>query len=190
MLFVLSARLFPQNAFLQRVAFTGVQGSDYVAAPDYRALVGHAGFATSYLRPAGVAAINGQQVDVLTEGEFVPAGTAVMVTRVEGARIFVRSGERRVIAAGFFILALIAAFLVALVVVLYYFPLGLWIRTMAAGVPLSIGRADPHARDRRPGRLDRRQFGARAQSRSRTSRSTSCSRTCCPAATSRTSRWR
>jgi membrane protein implicated in regulation of membrane protease activity len=27
---------------------------------------------------------------VLTEGEFVAAGTAVVVTRVEGARIFVR----------------------------------------------------------------------------------------------------
>jgi membrane-bound serine protease (ClpP class) len=30
------------------------------------------------------------RVDVLTEGDFVPAGTPVRVTRVEGARIFVR----------------------------------------------------------------------------------------------------
>ena len=36
---------------------------------------------------------------------------------------------------------------------LYYFPLGLWIRTIAAGVPLSIGRADPHAPHRRPAGL-------------------------------------
>ncbi len=33
----------------------------------------------------------------------------------------------------------LAAILVVLVLVLYYFPLGLWIRTLAAGVPLSIG---------------------------------------------------
>lgn len=89
-LFALATRLFPQNAFMHRVAFSGVQGADYVAAPDYRKLVGHSGIATSYLRPAGVAAIEGQRLDVLTEGDFVAAGTAVTVTRVEGARIFVR----------------------------------------------------------------------------------------------------
>lgn len=88
--FFFAARLFPQNAFMQRLAFTGVQGKDYIAAPDRRALIGAAGFATSYLRPAGYAAINGQKVDVLTEGEFVAAGTPIVVTRVEGARIFVR----------------------------------------------------------------------------------------------------
>jgi membrane-bound serine protease (ClpP class) len=89
-IFFFAARLFPQNAFMHRLAFTGVQGKEYVAAPDRRALLGAAGFATSYLRPAGYAAINGQKVDVLTEGEFVAAGTPVVVTRVEGARIFVR----------------------------------------------------------------------------------------------------
>jgi membrane-bound serine protease (ClpP class) len=88
--FWFAARIIPQNAFMQRLAFAGVQGKEYVAAPDRRALIGHAGFATSYLRPAGYAAINGQKVDVLTEGEFVAAGTPVVVTRVEGARIFVR----------------------------------------------------------------------------------------------------
>lgn len=88
--FWFAVRLFPQNAFMHRLAFTGVQGRDYIAAPDRRALIGHAGFATSYLRPAGYAAINGQKVDVLTEGEFVAAGTPVVVTQVEGARIFVR----------------------------------------------------------------------------------------------------
>jgi membrane-bound serine protease (ClpP class) len=88
--FFFAARLFPQNAFMNRLAFTGVQGKDYIAAPDRRALIGAAGFATSYLRPAGYAAINGQKVDVLTEGEFVSAGTPIVVTRVEGARIFVR----------------------------------------------------------------------------------------------------
>jgi len=89
-IFVVAARVFPQNAFMQRLAFTGVQGKEYIAAPDRRALIGQAGFATSYLRPAGYAAINGQKIDVLTEGEFVPAGTPITVTRVEGARIFVR----------------------------------------------------------------------------------------------------
>jgi membrane-bound serine protease (ClpP class) len=86
------ARYFPNNAFMRRIAFTGVQGRDYVAAPDQTNLIGHAGIATSFLRPAGVAAIDGKRVDVLTEGDFVAAGSPVVVTRVEGARIFVRPG--------------------------------------------------------------------------------------------------
>jgi membrane-bound serine protease (ClpP class) len=90
--FWFAARRFPQNAFIRRIAFTGVQGSDYVAAPNRKELIGHAGVATSYLRPAGVAAIDGQRIDVLTEGDFVAAGSPVVVTRVEGARIFVRPG--------------------------------------------------------------------------------------------------
>ena len=36
-------------------------------------------------------------------------------------------------------LFVLAAVLIVLVALLYYFPLGLWIRTLAAGVPLSIG---------------------------------------------------
>jgi membrane-bound serine protease (ClpP class) len=94
-LFVLASRVFPQNAVVQRLSFHDAQGRDYVASSDHRALIGQHGVASSLLRPAGVAAIEGQRVDVLTEGDFVPAGTAVVVTRVEGARIFVRAeGDR------------------------------------------------------------------------------------------------
>ena len=52
-------------------------------------LRGMTGVAASFLRPAGVAQIDGKRVDVLTEGEFIAAGTPVRVTRVEGARMFV-----------------------------------------------------------------------------------------------------
>lgn len=88
--FVLVARVVPRNAFLHRLALVAAQGSDYVASEDHRPLLGRSGIAATFLRPAGVAAIGGQRVDVLTEGDFVPAGTAIVVTRVEGARIFVR----------------------------------------------------------------------------------------------------
>jgi uncharacterized protein YqfA (UPF0365 family) len=40
---------------------------------------------------------------------------------------------------GFVSLFILAVVLIVLVLLLYYFPLGLWIRTLAAGVPLSIG---------------------------------------------------
>jgi membrane-bound serine protease (ClpP class) len=88
--FALAARVYPENAFVARLAFAGVQGADYVAGGNYRDLLGQTGMAASYLRPAGVATIDGRRIDVLTEGEFVTAGTSVRVTRVEGSRIFVK----------------------------------------------------------------------------------------------------
>jgi membrane-bound serine protease (ClpP class) len=89
--FYVSTRIFPENAFLRRITLTATQGPEYVTSSDFRMYVGHTGFATSFLRPAGVATIDGRRLDVLTEGDFVHAGSAVRVTRVEGARIFVQS---------------------------------------------------------------------------------------------------
>lgn len=88
-LFALAVRIWPENAFVRRVTFAAEQGPEYVTSSDYTSLRGKVGSAASYLRPSGVAAIDGERVDVLTEGEFIPAGTPVRVTRVEGARIFV-----------------------------------------------------------------------------------------------------
>jgi membrane-bound serine protease (ClpP class) len=88
--FALLQRVIPENAFVKRLMFAGTQGPDYVASADHRHLLGASGTALSFLRPAGVAMFGDVRADVLTEGEFVPAGTPVRVTRVEGARIFVR----------------------------------------------------------------------------------------------------
>jgi uncharacterized protein YqfA (UPF0365 family) len=40
---------------------------------------------------------------------------------------------------GIFVILIFLAVIVGIILFLYYFPLGLWIRTIAAGVPLSIG---------------------------------------------------
>ena len=87
--FWLTSRAFPENAFVKRLTFTASQGADYVASSDFRGLVGLSGVAASYLRPAGVATVEGKRVDVLTEGDFVTAGSPVRVTRVQGSRVFV-----------------------------------------------------------------------------------------------------
>jgi membrane-bound serine protease (ClpP class) len=87
--FALMTRIFPQNAWMRRMALVDAQGPDYVASLDHSSLRGMTGVAASYLRPAGVAQIDGKRVDVLTEGEFIAAGTPIRVTRVEGARVFV-----------------------------------------------------------------------------------------------------
>jgi membrane-bound serine protease (ClpP class) len=81
--FTLTVRAVPQNAWAQRLALSAAQGPEYVTSTDFGALRGRAGTASSYLRPAGIASIDGRRIDVLT------AGTPIRVVRVEGARIFV-----------------------------------------------------------------------------------------------------
>jgi membrane-bound serine protease (ClpP class) len=87
--FALLTRVFPENAWMKKLTLHAAQGPEYVTSADFTALRGAIGTAASFLRPAGIASIDGKRVDVLTEGEFIPAGTPVRVTRVEGARIFV-----------------------------------------------------------------------------------------------------
>ncbi|MGA8574659.1 MAG: NfeD family protein [Candidatus Cybelea sp.] len=87
--FTLAVRAVPENAWAHRLALTAAQGPEYVASADYRDLRGRAGTAVSYLRPAGIASIDGRRVDVLTKGEFIAQGTPIRVVRVEGARVFV-----------------------------------------------------------------------------------------------------
>jgi membrane-bound serine protease (ClpP class) len=87
--FAFLTRVFPENAFMKKLVLAAAQGPDYVTSSDFSALRGTSGTAVTFLRPAGIASIEGKRVDVLTEGEFIAAGTPVRVTRVEGARIFV-----------------------------------------------------------------------------------------------------
>ena len=66
--------------------------SGYASAPEAdRRWLGKRGTAASTLRPAGIAHFDHERVDVVTEGEFVEAGEAIEVVRVDGNRIVVRS---------------------------------------------------------------------------------------------------
>lgn len=53
--------------------------------------LGKRGTAHSMLRPAGIAEIDGQRVDVVSDGELIEAGTPLVVSRVDGNRIVVRA---------------------------------------------------------------------------------------------------
>jgi membrane-bound serine protease (ClpP class) len=81
----------PENAWARRLALGATQGPEYVTSADLTSLSGKTGSAASFLRPAGIASIDGRRVDVLTAGEFIAAGTPIRVVRVEGARVFVEA---------------------------------------------------------------------------------------------------
>ena len=89
--FTLALRWLPESAFMRRFAFAGAQsvGEGYTAATPLVGLDGADGIAQTYLRPAGVATINGNRYQVQTDGEYIPAQTQIRVKRVEGAKIIV-----------------------------------------------------------------------------------------------------
>ena len=60
-------------------------------APPLTHLLGQNGKALTPLRPAGAAMIGTERVDVVTEGKFVDANTAIKVIHVEGSRVVVEA---------------------------------------------------------------------------------------------------
>ena len=60
-------------------------------AGPHAALIGAIGTATTVLRPAGKARINGRLYDVVSDGPFIEPDTSITVAQVTGARIVVRA---------------------------------------------------------------------------------------------------
>lgn len=86
-------RYLPRLPFGRRLVLeSGLgAGQEYGSAPDSdRRWLGKRGRASSTLRPAGVAEIEGERVDVVSDGELIDAGQLIEVTRVDGNRIVVR----------------------------------------------------------------------------------------------------
>lgn len=66
-------------------------GGGYASAPERdRSWLGRVGRAVAPLRPAGIAEIDGERIDVVSEGEMIEAGATIVVSRVDGNRIVVR----------------------------------------------------------------------------------------------------
>ncbi len=65
-------------------------GEGFISAPLRAELVGRTGVAFTDLRPSGVATFDLERLDVVTEGEFVKAGSSVTVVRSDGYRHVVR----------------------------------------------------------------------------------------------------
>jgi membrane-bound serine protease (ClpP class) len=91
-------RMLPRLPFGRRLVLEAGMAADrgYVSAAESdRLWVGRAGTALSPLRPAGIAEIDGSRLDVVSDGDFIDAGSAIEVTRVDGNRIVVRRSAPR-----------------------------------------------------------------------------------------------
>jgi membrane-bound serine protease (ClpP class) len=69
------------------------QEAGYLSAPDRAELEGRIGTALTDLRPSGTVAIDGERIDVVTEGPWVEKGDAVVILRAESYRHVVRKAE-------------------------------------------------------------------------------------------------
>lgn len=65
------------------------QSKGYVSTQSLERFVGQEGEALTILRPAGIAIIGGERVDVVADGSFIAQGTKVRVKEVVGARVVV-----------------------------------------------------------------------------------------------------
>ncbi len=59
----------------------------------FKAYINTKGKSVTDLRPAGMAEINSERVDVVTDGEYIDADTPIVVTGVSGNRIIVEKSE-------------------------------------------------------------------------------------------------
>jgi membrane-bound serine protease (ClpP class) len=71
-------------------------GAGLDAAPEQdRQWLGKLGTVISPLRPAGIAEIGGERIDVVSDGEFIEQGEQVAINRVDGNRMVVRRIRRQ-----------------------------------------------------------------------------------------------
>ncbi len=86
--FMLWLKYFPDSRVAALYISKGQTGGLDTNRPE---LLDKTGIAKSALRPSGTALIDGERVDVITEGGLIEPGTPVKVVAVEGLRVVVRA---------------------------------------------------------------------------------------------------
>lgn len=65
----------------------------FSAFDDLSYLIGSEGKTLTVLRPSGTADFSGVRLDVVSDGEFIPRGTAVYIEKIEGNKIVVKQKQ-------------------------------------------------------------------------------------------------
>lgn len=87
-------KLFPKTPIGKRMTVRGYSFEDGAGTDRRDAdLVGATGTVESVLRPAGMARIDGRRVDVVSRGEVIEAGTAIVVVETSGNRVVVARAD-------------------------------------------------------------------------------------------------
>ena len=86
--------LYQSGAWDRFIAQTGTSARpDADDGPARSRYLGQTGRALTPLRPTGVAEINGERVEVVTEGSFIASGSQVRIVAMDRRRFFVRLAD-------------------------------------------------------------------------------------------------
>ncbi|QDR80942.1 NfeD family protein [Sporomusa termitida] len=91
-LFMLIVRRLPSSKLWERLILKDAEtkSAGFSSSLDYSLYLGKTGITSTGLRPAGALLIDGVQLDVVSEGQFIEPNTLVKVVSVTGNRIVVR----------------------------------------------------------------------------------------------------
>jgi membrane-bound serine protease (ClpP class) len=91
--FIAWLRHLPNSTrFRKMILADGLDSSaGYISARVRSDLVGKEAEAVTDLRPAGTVVIDGERIDVVTEGDYIKSGSTVRIIRAEGHRHVVRA---------------------------------------------------------------------------------------------------
>lgn len=92
LIFVLIIKFLPSSQLWSKMILkdseTKLDG--FSSSNDYSNYMGKEGIVLTLLRPAGLVDIDGVQLDVISEGQYVEPGTRIKVVSVSGSRILVK----------------------------------------------------------------------------------------------------
>ena len=89
---IIFVKLGYKSKIFNRVILKNRTDSDrgFLSSQSKNELLGKEGITLSGLRPSGYIDIDGQRLDALSEGGFIPKDSKIIVVKVEGSKIFVR----------------------------------------------------------------------------------------------------
>ena len=95
LIFALIVKKLPSSRLWKKIVLSDASTTDrgYVSTRTQAELIGRMGVVLTELRPSGTVQLDGVPVDVVSVGAFLPKGTVVRVTAVQGSRVVVRRVE-------------------------------------------------------------------------------------------------
>ena len=91
-IFVIILKYAPKNKHFSRIVLNTKldKSRGFTSFDNHEKYIGQTGTVVTPLRPSGTISINGQLLDVISEGQFIEKEELVKISRIEGMRIVVR----------------------------------------------------------------------------------------------------
>lgn len=91
-IFAIIIKKLPSSKLWKKLILTNTSSSEqgFVSSLDYSTYLNKKGIVITELRPSGSIDIDGQLLDVVSEGSYIKKGEQVRIIKIEGMRIVVR----------------------------------------------------------------------------------------------------